>query len=921
MAPNDGLAFSKRCFQRATYTPLRTRDGNGDDDSGDAIAKVNLLQALEIAPGEADRLPESIGSGLSEGAAEVLDVVGQLRSGSALAIAPRAAALSSTALLAFAERLHGARRSDLGLLQRGIADLRNRYAQALIHAVEEAHRQPAAAAISPSVSGLPFAINQPGMLAVAGDSQLAAIAAAALAPQQAALAARQATPEQALIWGETNVPEVIAPLAARARDYLTGSQLATTTAAAQQILLAESELTRRLAAQVVIMEAFARRPVEPIGLLHLERLEMTPADVLRGELVYSVPLAPLERVSITHREWSTYQEEFSTYVRDYFEQYSERGVAQSEDVAMATSVQSRHGNALSMGQSPASADLALGMTLPVATGGDVVGDTRSREESRNEVRQLTERAATRTIKEHKLSFTITRASGTETASARQLRNPHKDQSMQIDYYRRVRRWQSELFRWGVRMTWDLVLPDPGRDLRGRLHELADVEGRLARPFSFDLAVSAVSGSTWAALAATYGATLAPPPAPQRVEASQTFAYETPNVATGRADGPDDATLGQPAWVRQWRKEQLEFDIPSGWEARTIDVTVNARFFRFGGDDPYVEFAGEGSSRRLTPAAGIANVRGEFSVSAPRPASGGGLADMLTGPALGGGSGLATLFRPEQRGYVDRYVAPFILKHAATVAITVSSDLQPSDALIESWRMKAWAQLRDAASARDARLREQWRDRRAVLLRELASTDVLTLRRREREQVMRLVLSWLFPDFAMSNDVLDAVASQIVSGNALPTAADALTRLKILEYGAYIRFVHEAVDWDRLHYILYPYFWDADVNQPAKLFLEHPDAAHREFLRAGAVRVLLPVQPGFEEPFASLIYLGTIGSLPEAHRFLDVADQVSDANRAYGEPEDGADPADVPVPGRLIGRWEDTTPTAALDIVVAVAPVS
>ena len=86
-------------------------------------------------------------------------------------------------------------------------------------------------------------------------------------------------------------------------------------------------------------------------------------------------------------------------------------------------------------------------------------------------------------------------------------------------------------------------------------------------------------------------------------------------------------------------------------------------------------------------------------------------------------------------------------------------------------------------------------------------------------------------------------------------------------------------------------------------------------------MLLPVQPGFEEPFASLVYLGTIGALPDAHRFLAVAEQVTAANEAFAAPPAGGDPADVVIPGVLIGRWRDSTPTAALEIDVTTIPAS
>ena len=69
---------------------------------------------------------------------------------------------------------------------------------------------------------------------------------------------------------------------------------------------------------------------------------MYPAGVERGELVHSVPLAPGETVNISHKEWSVTEKEFEDIVNDYFEGYSEEGVAEKTDIAMSNDSQSQH---------------------------------------------------------------------------------------------------------------------------------------------------------------------------------------------------------------------------------------------------------------------------------------------------------------------------------------------------------------------------------------------------------------------------------------------------------------------------------------------------------------------------------------------------------------------------------------------------
>ncbi|MEV3982291.1 hypothetical protein [Nonomuraea sp. NPDC049758] len=52
----------------------------------------------------------------------------------------------------------------------------------------------------------------------------------------------------------------------------------------------------------------------PIGMLNLERIEMAPVGIQRGELVSTIPLAPGEVTAVTHKEWSVTSKEFTTIV-------------------------------------------------------------------------------------------------------------------------------------------------------------------------------------------------------------------------------------------------------------------------------------------------------------------------------------------------------------------------------------------------------------------------------------------------------------------------------------------------------------------------------------------------------------------------------------------------------------------------------
>src|SRR5262249_32959837 len=95
---------------------------------------------------------------------------------------------------------------------------------------------------------------------------------------------------------------------------------------------------------------------------------------------------------------------------------------------------------------------------------------------------------------------------------------------------------------------------------------------------------------------------------------------------------------------------------------------------------------------------------------------------------------------------NKPVAGFIAYKGATGLVRVWGEVEPTPTGWHKWRAGVVSAIRQAAFARYNDTRERLRQRRAAILRELEAPDALTLRRMEREQVMRLVLEWLFPDF-------------------------------------------------------------------------------------------------------------------------------------------------------------------------------
>lgn len=169
-----------------------------------------------------------------------------------------------------------------------------------------------------------------------------------------------------------------------------------------------AELDRKSLACTIAIGALSRRDVQPLGLLHLEALSMVPGAAERGELVFSLPLAPHEKVTLSHKEWSVRESEFTEFIQDSIENYSERGVAEVDEIAMSSQNERRKTERTGVGASG-----GVTITGPADAGSTVVTETNSRQESVRHAQTVTAQASSRSIRDHKVSFTVATVVGSE----------------------------------------------------------------------------------------------------------------------------------------------------------------------------------------------------------------------------------------------------------------------------------------------------------------------------------------------------------------------------------------------------------------------------------------------------------------------------------------------------------------------------
>lgn len=132
-------------------------------------------------------------------------------------------------------------------------------------------------------------------------------------------------------------------------------------------------------------------------------------------------------------------------------------------------------------------------------------------------------------------------------------------------------------------------------------------------------------------------------------------------------------------------------------------------------------------------------------------------------------------------------------------------------------------------------------------------------------------------------------------------------------GAYVRFFEQAFEWENLSWVAYSYFWGRKSTWIDKVVIEDDDAEFEAFLKAGYVRVQIPVRPGFVDAMDHFRIFGEPwqgGSLPAISddTYLPIAEELAERLGRPGDEVAVGDPWEVRVPTTLVKlRADDKLP--------------
>lgn len=601
----------------------------------------------------------------------------------------------------------------------------------------------------------------------------------------------------------------------------------------------------------------------PIGMLNLERLEMAPAGIERGDLISSIPLAPLETTTVVQKEWSIVSQEFTSIVTDSQENYSETGVTDKTDLSQATDSENQHSSQFNVNATVSGSSGFV--TASLSTSANVAQEVKNSEkDSRDHSVTTTRKASSRSRQEHKTTISVSTITGTSETTVHHLQNPSKSNPMRIDYFNLMRKWHISLYRYGLRLTYDLGIPEPASAMRGAYAQLSKLQAQANGGFTFEVPHSEITTEVRAGenqphylmLADKYNAQVPPPPMPQ---AQLIVNKEFP---TG---GPVD----------------IPFTLSDGW---ITGITIS-----FKGEN-----IDQGGGIDLHAFIYFSN----FKLDGNNPLE---LDDFVLLDTQG------NPYLEHQSG--DQTVHVEFNWHTGSSAkcnVKLVVDVAPTDSQMATWQDQVWDALNNAAQTNYNARQQAINAQIAELQAQLDNTDTLTLRREENDEIMKGVLRWILgPTFAfMPQDVQDlfnqeiaveatAAAAKAPDGpNALNLAIadlqygiaftsndlslDSTQWSTMFHYQEMIKFINEAIEWENVIYFLYSYFWDMPPAWDFIRTIQHPDATRQAFLRAGSARVVLPVRQGWEQAWVSFVETGGFSTALDAdHPYMTIAQEIQD----------------------------------------------
>lgn len=407
--------------------------------------------------------------------------------------------------------------------------------------------------------------------------------------------------------------------------------------------------------------------------------------------------------------------------------------------------------------------------------------------------------------------------------------------------------QSQIYNYGTRLLFDIVVPEPAAFLVDALAASREIA---AKPPEFTASALDINEANYSSLAADYWASGVNAPPPLQQSFAMSFAIEAKEC-------PGPTTF------------QKDVEIPPGYVAYSATANLNLAF----------------SVER-----DMENIPVSISIGEMTPGE------------------MKFVIKGEETMWVQQTHAVFSLpfpKDTVGIAVSLWSSLGFSGAVrvncirsadgFRQWQQETYDSLLKAYTERVTTYE------RAIAEAAVASPGTLPgskpdgAKRLIRNELKKACIAMLTSqNFTVFDGLQADTAHGVVEINSRKAVAQ----------GRYIQFFEQAFEWDQLQYVLYPYYWARKSTWKERLLQTSTDPDFADFVQAGAARVQFGTTPNFGKDVLYFLQTGHIwqgGPVPTLANkdYLPFLNELARAQEQTGIEVPKGKPWETSVPTGLV----------------------
>jgi hypothetical protein len=501
----------------------------------------------------------------------------------------------------------------------------------------------------------------------------------------------------------------------------------------------------------------------------------------------------------------TGSEERDHQVSERFELSSEvsRTVEEDTTVDAGVTFNQKWGSALAGG--------SVGTSLNVSHGSSI---SASDQVAQNHARDVVDRSVSKI--ERKVRQLASRSVLSRTREVNTHVFDRSEQDLTVGIYTWVSKTvTAQVFGYGQRMIYELVLPDPAASYKILLNRAFGLEETFkgGNPPTAPPSASNITPKNYLTLADAYG--VDSPPTPPDLTRTLMHGF----------DGHYFNAYQEYGWFGGWiysgmNSQNFTLTVPTDYEATSMLGTMKGRDW----------------NQQTSVASVVVHIGGPY------------LQWAINGPDIPGPVALANL-TGQLQVRVDAYNLTWF-----DAELTVQCSIKP--AVYQAWQsvvhralVEGYQKQKDAYDAALVAFQAAQAEKKKALEDFIRNRDPFVNREIERTELKRLAISWLS---CQHFDRFNAMKRRVE-----PCGLPQMNLREAAEQAEIIGFWERALDWNLMMYLFYPYFWSAKCAWAEKIAEDTGDGLFDKFMQAGAARVQIPVTENFED---YLLYWESTGQI-------------------------------------------------------------